>query len=271
MKPDQSAAPSSNSNPALSIEGAVARLTLNAPERKNALPLSSWRKIPELLAPLHENNEIRVLIVRGAGGKAFCAGADIAEFEAVRATPDAAEDYDRINVAAFQALKSLPVPVVAVIEGPCLGGGLGLALACDMRIAADNSFYSIPAARLGLAYPPDAIGDLVEAVSPSNAKRLLFTAERFSADEALQIGLINEVHTPEALGARVSQLCSVFEDNAPLSLRAAKRAINLLGAANAKADLTEVYKMARTCVDSADYAEGCRAFLEKRKPFFQGQ
>lgn len=259
------------SHPYLTVRGAIAELILNAPERKNALPLESWQRIPELLAQLEDRNDVRALIVRGTGGKAFCAGADIAEFEAVRSTPDAAATYDQINVAAFQALKSLPIPAVAVIEGPCLGGGLGLALACDLRIAASTSFYSIPAARLGLAYPPDAVGDLLQAISPSNAKRLLFMAERLSAEEALQIGLINEVHAPEALENRVAHVCGMFEENAPLSLRAAKQTVKLLAAANAHADLTDAYKMARTCVDSADYAEGCRAFLEKRKPVFNGQ
>jgi enoyl-CoA hydratase len=244
---------------------------LNAPERKNALPLSGWRRIPELLQPLQNDSHVRALIVRGAGGKAFCAGADIAEFEAVRATPDAAARYDEENVAAFRALKALPVPVVAAIEGPCLGGGLGLALACDLRIASRTSFYSIPAARLGLAYPTEAIADLVEAVSPPNAKKLLFNAERLSAEEALQIGLVNEVHEPDALENRISQLCDVFKENAPLSLKAAKTTINLLAASAADADLSAAHKMARICVDSADYAEGCRAFLEKRRPVFEGK
>ncbi|QDG77026.1 enoyl-CoA hydratase [Labrenzia sp. PHM005] len=271
MTSEQSVQSPQDGNPSLTTAGQIAELILNAPERKNALPLSGWRRIPELLNQLQDDSEIRALIVRGAGGKAFCAGADIAEFEAVRATPDAAAHYDQINVAAFQALKALPVPVVAVIEGPCLGGGLGLALACDLRIASSTSFYSIPAARLGLAYPPDAVGDLVEAVSPSNAKRLLFTADLLSAAEALQIGLINEVHEPDALDTRVAELCAVFEQNAPLSLKAAKKTINLLTSVEAKANLTQAYAMARVCVDSADYAEGCRAFLEKRKPVFQGQ
>jgi len=271
MSSHQSPHASQDGNPALITSGAIAELILNAPERKNALPLAGWARIPELLAQLHEQTDLRGLIVRGAGGKAFCAGADIAEFEAVRSTADAAAHYDQVNVAAFRALKSLPVPVVAAIEGPCLGGGLGLALACDLRIASATSFFSIPAARLGLAYPPDAVADLIEAVSPSNANMLLFTAERLSAAEALQIGLIDEVHEAGELDARIAQLCGTFEQNAPLSLKAAKTTINLLAAAGSGTDLAPAYAMARTCVDSADYAEGCRAFLEKRKPAFSGR
>lgn len=258
------------SNPVLTVSGPVAELTFNAPERKNALTLAAWARVPELLAPLHDAPDIRVCVVKGAGGKAFCAGADISEFEAVRSTPDAAAHYDQINVAAFQALKDLPVPVIAEIEGPCLGGGLGLALACDLRIASSSAFFAIPAARLGLAYPPEALADLLAAVSPSSARKLLFTAERLTAASALQIGLVDEVCNPEDLPTRIAGLTKAIADNAPLSLKAAKRAIGQLTSPASGTDLTEAQAMARMCIDSRDYSEGCRAFLEKRRPVFTG-
>lgn len=262
---------STNSNPLLTINGQVAELVLNAPERKNALPLRAWQALPEVLQTLKQHESVRVCIVKGAGGQGFCAGADISEFEAIRSTPEAASRYDEINVAAFKALKSLEIPVLAAIEGPCLGGGLGLALACDIRVADRSAFFGIPAARLGLAYPPEALGDLLEAVSPSNAKRLLFTGERLSADKALQIGLINEVVEDGKLDDRLSKLTQTVCGNAPLSLKAAKEAVSHLSRPNDMLDLEPLLQTARACIDSHDYREGCLAFLEKRTPQFKGR
>ncbi|MEE4011436.1 enoyl-CoA hydratase [Roseibium sp. FZY0029] len=268
--PTQTSQTAPSGNPMVVRSGQIAELVLNAPDRKNALPLAAWQAIPGLLADLAQDPDIRVCIVRGAGGKSFCAGADISEFEAIRSTPEAAKRYDDINVAAFKALKALPVPVIAAIEGPCLGGGLGLALACDLRIAARSAFFAIPAARLGLAYPPEALGDLLEAVSPSNAKRLLFSAERLTAEKALDMGLVNEVVDDTQLNRHIEALSAVLCANAPLSLKAAKQAINRLALPGIQTDATTDLANAQACIDSADYREGCRAFLEKRAPVFSG-
>lgn len=268
--PDNSAKPTQSDNPLLVVRGHVAELLINAPDRKNALPLAAWSRIPELLAELAESPDIRVCVVKGAGGRDFCAGADISEFEAIRSTPEAAKHYDNINVAAFKALKALEIPVVAAIEGPCLGGGLGVALACDLRLASRSAFFGIPAAKLGLAYPPEALGDLLEAISASNAKQLLFTGERISAERALQIGLINEMVEDGSLDERISKLTDSLCANAPLSLKAAKGAIALLNRPEETRDLQTALQDAQTCIDSADYKEGYRAFLEKRAPVFKG-
>lgn len=256
-------------NPVLNIHGMVAELVLNAPERKNALSLAAWERIPDVLRELSAVRDVRVCVVRGEGGKSFCAGADISEFEAIRSTKENALRYDEINVAAFGALKSLQVPVVAAIEGPCLGGGLGLALACDLRIASRTAYFGIPAARLGLAYPPEALSDLLETVSSSNAKRLLFTGDRIAADDALQMGLINETVEPSDLQGRLNTLCDTIVSNAPLSIRAAKHAVNEMSAKTARNPALH-RQDAQDCIESSDYREGCRAFLEKRRPEFTG-
>ena len=258
-------------NPLLRFSGQVAELILNAPERKNALPLAAWQRIPDLMLQLQLDDTVRICVVKGAGGKNFCAGADISEFEAVRSNPEAAKHYDDINVAAFKALKSVPIPVVAAIEGPCLGGGLGIALACDMRIATRSAFFGIPAARLGLAYPPEALADLLAAVPPADAKQLLFTGERIPAERALHIGLINEITGEDQLDDRIETLCQTISSNAPLSLKAAKHAVNLLSEQSGGADMSAALRNAQTCIDSEDYREGCNAFLEKRSPAFQGR
>ncbi|MET1410975.1 enoyl-CoA hydratase [Roseibium sp. HPY-6] len=257
-------------NPFVKFNGRIAEIILNAPERKNALSLAAWARIPDLIDQIREAEDIRVCVLKGAGNKSFCAGADISEFEETRSTPAAAMRYDEINVAAFKALKSFPVPTVAEIEGPCLGGGLGLALSCDLRIASKTAFFGIPAAKLGLAYPPDALGALLSAVSASDAKWILYTGDRFTADAALGMGLINEVTEPEDLRDRVDTLCATICANAPLSIAAAKRAIDQISGQSVHMELEQHRLIAERCIESADYREGCRAFLEKRKPHFKG-
>ncbi len=248
--------------------GPVAHLVIDNPARRNAVDLPMWREIPVLLARLDADPAIRVMILRGNGP--FAAGADIAEFATLRATPAGSRDYERHNVAAFVALAAMAKPTVAMIRGHCLGAGMGLALACDMRVAATGSSFGIPAARLGVGYPPDAMPMLVAAVGATIAKDLFFTARRVGAEEALALGIINRLVADEDLETETDALALTIAQNAPLTIKAAKAAINACGhGAPGTADILQA--LADACYDSADYAEGRAAFREKRWPVFEGR
>ena len=252
------------------VEGSVGWLVVDNEAKRNALSLAMWTQLPDHIGELCANPEVRLIILRGAGDSAFISGADISEFEATRATADAARAYDIINVAAFKALKSAPKPTLAMIRGHCLGGGLGLAFACDMRIAAEGSIFAIPAARLGLAYPVEAMTDIVEAVGTVTAKRLLFTASRLTADEALVARVIDELVPPDDLERRCRAIAETIAGNAPMTLKAAKLTINAISS-GAPEDLARAIEAAEACFTSSDFAEGRSAFLGKRQPVFTGK
>ncbi len=249
-------------------EGAVGHVMFDRPDRRNALNRDMWAALPDLIAALDGDPETRVLVLQGAGSEAFAAGADISEFAQERANPDQARDYAALNGKAFAALRDSAKPIIAKIQGFCIGGGLALALAADIRIAADNAVFSLPPARLGLAYPIEGLRDLLHAVSPAVAKEMLFTARRIKAEEALRAGLIHRVVAPDALAGEVAGLCAEIGENAPLTIKASKRAIDSLAG---RAVPEDPGRLAALCFASADYAEGQRAFLEKRKPRFTGR
>lgn len=240
---------------------------LDRPERRNALNRAMWAALPVLIEALDNDPETRVLVIKGAGSEAFAAGADIAEFAGQRANPDQAKDYEALNGKAFAALRNTAKPVIAMIEGFCIGGGLALALASDLRIASDKAVFALPPARLGLAYPLEGLRDLLHAVSPAFAKEMLFTARRFTAAEARQAGLVHQVVEASLLAQTVAELCAEIGDNAPLTIKASKRAIDSLAG---RPVIDDPSRLAALCFASADYAEGQRAFLEKRKPRFTG-
>lgn len=244
-------------------------LVLDNPARHNALTAAMWAAIPTLLAQATEDPAVRVVILRGAGGKAFSAGADISEFDTQR-TGAAASDYDALNHAAFEALLACPKPVIAMIEGFCLGGGLGIAACCDLRYADHTATFAIPAARLGLGYHPRWLKPLLAMASAPRVKELLFTGRRFDAGEAVEIGLVNRVMPHASLEAEVRAIAEGIAANAPLTVRAAKAAIDEWGAHPEHPDIARLETMIRACFDSADYAEGRKAFAEKRKPQFRG-
>lgn len=239
-------------------------------ERHNALTLDMWRAIPEAAHALGSDPEVRVVILRGAGDAAFVAGADISEFEQSR-TPENVERYERINHAAYAALADIDKPVIAMIHGFCIGGGLAIALSADIRYAADDARLGIPAARLGLGYSLPGLQTLREVVGPSRAKEILFTAKRYSAQEGLTMGLLNAVFPKASLEREVYALAQTMAHNAPLTLKAVKKGIRELGRPPAERDTAGANAAVAACFESADYREGVRAFLEKRSPRFEGR
>lgn len=251
------------------VDGSTGWLLLDRPERRNALNAAMWQAIPPLMKSLDEHADVRAIVVRGSGTEAFAAGADISEFGETRNDAAAAAAYEALNGAAFAGVRATAKPVIALISGYCIGGGLALALACDLRVAHPQAVFSLPPARLGLAYPLDGLRDLVAAVGPSTAKQMIFTARRYSGDEALAFGLVDRVAAePEA---EVAGLVAEIAAGAPLTLTHAKRAIDLIAGRPGHADAETVAALAAGCFNSADYAEGRRAFAEKRKPAFKGR
>ena len=254
----------------LERDGGIAYLVLDNPARLNALTSAMWAALPRLLAHAEADEAVRVIVLKGAGGKAFSAGADISEFESAR-TGDAVKAYDALNHAAFEALLGAGKPTVAMIEGFCLGGGLGIAACCDLRIANEAASFAIPAAKLGLGYHPRWVRTLLNLAPPASVKEMLFTGRRFSAAEALSMGLVNRVHPADQLSAETRSLAETIAGNAPMTIRAAKEAIDELTAKPETADIGHLEHLVKQCFDSADYAEGRKAFAEKRKPDFKGR
>ncbi|MAP93791.1 MAG: enoyl-CoA hydratase [Ponticaulis sp.] len=243
---------------------------INNPARRNAMSRAMWDAMPRILDAFRERSDIRVLIFKGVGGKAFVSGADISEFEQQRSSPDAEAAYTAASQKAFGDIASFHLPTLAMIEGACVGGGLATALSCDMRIAARGSRFGIPAAKLGIGYPLSGIEALVALVGPAQARQLLYTAELVSGETALRIGLINELTEPESLAERVSDIAGMIARNAPLSQKAAKTAIAHVLAGGDAASQDEVQAAIDRAMNSADIKEGHYAFLEKRAPNFTG-
>ncbi len=254
----------------LERDGEIAFIIADNPSRMNALTAAMWKAVPELVGEAEADDSIRVIVLRGEGQRAFSAGADISEFESARAGAKAS-DYDALNDAAFTALSGCAKPVIAMIHGFCLGGGLGLALCADIRIADESAEFAIPAAKLGLGYNARWVRPLLAAVAPSRAKEMLFTGRRFKVAEAVAMGLVNTVVPASDLETRTRGLAQEIAANAPLTLRAAKKVIDELVRHPETPDMKGLDAAVAACFDSEDYAEGRRAFMEKRKPRFQGR
>jgi enoyl-CoA hydratase/carnithine racemase len=252
------------------FEGSTCWISFNNPSRMNALNSAMWAALPGIIEQAQNNDAVRVVILRGAGGKAFSAGADISEFGSARAG-EAAKNYDGLNHAAFGAVMECAKPTIAMIEGYCMGGGLELALCCDLRYAAAGSSFAIPAAKLGIGYNPRWIRPLFSALSATQAKEVLFTGRRFSGEEALAMGMITRLLPSDELAHETSELASLIAENAPLSVYAAKRCIDEYLRAPENPDMKALDELVQACFDSEDYAEGRAAFAEKRKPVFKGK
>ncbi len=253
------------------ITDGVGRITFNQPEKRNAMSVTMWGGMGEALDIFEKDAAVRCVVLTGAGDKAFVSGADISQFDKMRSDADAQREYGLKTAVGRLKLTNFPKPVIAEIRGFCMGGGLGIAMSCDIRIAAEGSQFGIPAARLGIAYGFDMVRHLVDLVGPAHAHMILMTGGRFDAKEAERFGLVNKVVPAAALADEVKALTATLAVNAPLSLYANKRTVQAVLADRADRDIAALNAAMAACFDSADYAEGRRAFLEKRKPAFTGR
>lgn len=247
--------------------GPVATLELNQPAKHNAVSFAMWQALPEAVAAIEADETIRVVLVRGAGERAFSAGADISEFSSVYSDPGRTEAYNAAVRAGQAALRHLARPVIAVIDGVCVGGGCGIALACDLRFASSAARFAITPARLGLAYSYADTAQLVEKVGPARAKDILFSGRMLAAEEALAIGLIDRVVAPDELNGVVRAYAEDLASLSQTSIRAAKAIVNMVVDGGA-ATPPEAVRIAEASFTGPDFQEGFQAFTEKRKPNF---
>jgi enoyl-CoA hydratase len=249
----------------------VGIITFNNPEKRNAMSLDMWEGLGHALIELRDNPDIRVVILTGAGDKAFVSGADISQFEKTRHNAEASEEYSKRSAAQRALLADYPKPIIACIRGFCLGGGMQVAMAADIRIASDNSQFGIPAAKLGIAYGYDGLKNLVSLVGPSWARLLMYTGMRIDSTEAVRIGLVDRVVADADLWNATSEIARTISGNAPLAIKAAKITIAQVLKDPAERDMGAIKQIGTDCMDSEDFREGRRAFMEKRKPQFHGK
>ena len=251
-------------------DGAVGHIVFNNPARHNAVSLAMWQRLQSLLKDYAADANVRVLVISGAGGKAFVSGADISKFESERASLDAAKHYNANSALAYDALYHFPKPTIAKIQGYCIGGGMNLAACCDLRIATDDAKFGIPAAKLGLGYGFTGVDRLARIIGITNAQELFYTARQITAAEAQAMGLLNQVVPAAALDAKVAEWTGMISANAPLTIATIKQVALEIGKPPQDRDLAKIDSMVDACFASSDYIEGRRAFMEKRKPKFTG-
>ncbi|OWT77639.1 MULTISPECIES: enoyl-CoA hydratase [unclassified Achromobacter] len=245
-------------------------ITFNDPDRHNAVSYAMWEAIPPALQAFQDDPDIRVVVLTGAGEKSFVSGANISQFDKLRSGEEAVQAYERVAEAAQLALYDYDKPTIARIRGYCIGGGLNIALCCDLRVASDDSSFSIPAGKLGLGYRMTAIRNLVTAVGPANALEIFLTANRFKAAQARELGLLHKVTAAAELDAALETYITQIAANAPLTLRAGKKMIRQMQQLGPEVDQDAMTRLVLQCFESNDYREGRKAFAEKRTPVFNG-
>jgi enoyl-CoA hydratase len=252
------------------VEDGIGWMTYNNPARLNAMSYDMQIAVPCILGAFADDPDVHVIVVRGAGERAFVSGADISEFSEKRTTVAARADYDDALAQAWGSWRLVDTPIIAMIRGYCIGGGLLTAMKTDIRIAADDSQFGVPAAKLGLGYAYGGVEELMALVGPAWTAEILFSARRLDASEALRIGLVNRVVPVAVLEATVRQLAATIAANAPLTVKACKAAIREAQREPSARDLDAVERMVEACFRSDDYREGQAAFAEKRPPRFRG-
>ncbi|WP_295806612.1 enoyl-CoA hydratase-related protein [uncultured Nitratireductor sp.] len=262
--------PAHHSEPALRISrtDGVATILLSRPGKMNAVSQAMWRNLITAIDEIDADETTRAIVLRGAGDN-FCAGADISEFESVRRDAETARVYETLNAETFAAIRNTRLPTLAAISGVCFGGGFGLAAACDLRISTPDALFAVPAARLGLAYPVEAMGDIVATAGAQMARYLTFTGARIGAARARECGFLLEIVPTDVLISRANEIAAMLAANAPLSIRASKASIAAALTCDGE-DLARAQHLGDITFESADYAEGRLAFRERRPARFRG-
>ena len=252
------------------VEEGVGYITFNNPEKHNAVSIEMWDALEKILDEFRSSKDIRVIVLNGAGGKSFVSGADISKFDKERSSKEAVLSYNKRTQKVYELLETFPKPTIAMIDGYCIGGGLNLAVCCDIRICSEKSKFAMPAAKLSLGYPFSSIKRLFDVMGPGMAKHFMFTAEKISASEALACGLVQKLVSEENIETYVRDYALTISHNAPLTIKAMKQiGIEILKNPDER-DLLLCEQLASACFDSEDYKEGRKAFMEKRKPNFKG-
>lgn len=252
------------------VKDGIGYITFNNPEKHNAVSIEMWDALENILDGFRENQNIRVIVLNGAGGKSFVSGADISKFDKERSSKDAVLSYNKRTQKVYEKLETFPKPTIAMINGYCIGGGLNVAVCCDIRICSEKSKFAMPAAKLSLGYPFSSIKRLFDVMGPGMAKHFMFTAEKISADEALSCGLVQKLVKEDDLELFVNNYASTISKNAPLTIKAMKQIGIEISKNSDDRDLLLCEQLASACFDSEDYKEGRKAFMEKRSANFKG-